>query len=120
MPSVKSGFGPGAGRITLDVGLLRASEGEHPLLLRWSLGPTLSFERAPERSFLIPYYAVSVGGLRQRDLGHVFAFDGGVGLYLLYTRRVSIDAGGFYVLPLRSVDALSGVRAALTASLTLW
>lgn len=113
-------FGPGVGRIGLDVGLLKASGEEAPLLLRWALGPVLSFERAPGRAFAIPYYAVSLGGLRQRDTGHVFAFEGGGGLFLLQTRRVSLDAGAAYVLPLRHVDALSGYRVALTLSVNLW
>ncbi len=113
-------FGPSQGKIRLDVGGLAPARDAQGALVLYRGGAVVSFERNAGRSWLIPYFAADLGGMHGRPFGgRVFA-DASLGLYLLYTRNVMIDAEGSFVFPLSAFDRLAGPKAALTASLSLW
>lgn len=113
-------FGPSQGKIRLDVGGLAPARDEQNAMVLYRGGAAVSFERNAGRSWLIPYFAADLGALHARGLGgRVFA-DASLGLYLLYTRNVMIDAEGSFVFPLTAFDRLAGPKATLTASVSLW
>ncbi|HEU4412905.1 MAG TPA: hypothetical protein VFS43_47125 [Polyangiaceae bacterium] len=113
-------FGPSQGKIRLDVGGLASARDEQGAMVLYRGGAVVSFERNANRSWLIPYFAADAGALHARGLGgRVFA-DASLGLYLLYTRNVMIDAEGSFVFPLTAFDRLAGPKATLTASFSLW
>jgi hypothetical protein len=113
-------FGPSQGKIRLDVGgLAPARDGQNAMVL-YRGGAVVSFERNAGRSWLIPYFAADAGGMHARGLGARAFADASLGLYLLYTRNLMIDAEGSFVFPLVGFDRLAGPKATLTASFSLW
>jgi hypothetical protein len=113
-------FGPGQGKLHLDVALLRSSEDAPGLMTQFSGGVTLAFERNASRSWLIPTYAVAGGALRERNLATRGFVDGGLGVYLYYSRRLIVDARATYLIPWSDPDELAGFRAKLAVSAALW
>jgi hypothetical protein len=116
--SNSDGFGPSQGKIRLDVAGLASSMG--PAMVMYRGGAAVSFEGNAGRNFLIPYWGGAIGGFNESKLGgHAFA-DAELGLYLLYLRRIVIDAEGDFVFPFTDFDKLAGPKAQLTASVALW
>lgn len=114
-------FGPGHGKLKFDFeGLASTATGSPPAMIMYRGGVDLAFERNASRSYLIPYFGVSLGGLSQSTLGGTGFVDGELGLYLLYTKRVMIDAEGAFLFPFRSFDTYAGPKTQLTLSVNLW
>lgn len=111
-------YGPSQGKLRFDLGLYRSSKDGLGLITSYRGGAQVSFERNASRSWLIPYFAVDLGGL-WRDGHHGFV-DGGAGLYLLHRRSAILDLEVTYQLPFSDGDDLSGLRARLAASFALW
>jgi hypothetical protein len=112
-------FGPSHGKLStsvIELAALRDSE----RALSWFTSALVSFEKNPSRRFLIPYFGPSFGELLPSFDDHRFFVDGTLGAYLYQTPSFAIDARGSYVFALSSSDALSGMRATLSASLSLW
>jgi hypothetical protein len=113
-------MGPSHGRVALKADLLfPLNDGGEPAIV-YAASLALSLERNPERSFLLPYFAVDVGGLYQKKLGNAFQVTPSVGVHLFQNRNVfvSLDAG--YLLALPSLEKLHGPRVALSGNFTLW
>ncbi len=116
--SNSDGFGPSQGKIRLDVAGLGSEMG--PPMVMYRGGAAVSFEGNAGRNFLIPYWGGAIGGFNESKLGgHAFA-DAELGLYLLYVRRVVVDAEGAFVFPFTDFDKLAGPKAQLTASVAFW
>lgn len=113
-----SAFGPSQGKLRFDVGVYRSSKDDLGLLTSYRGGAQVSFERNASRSWLIPYFAVDLGG-QWRDEHHGFV-DGGGGLYLLHRRSTIIDLEATYQIPFSQTDDLAGLRVRLAASFALW
>lgn len=111
-------FGPSQGALRLGVSYLRGAHDRGLLLYRF--GALVSIEGNASRRFLIPTFGGAIGGLWESDLGSTGMVEGSLGLYLLYTRRVVVDAQGGVVAPFHRVDTLLGPRVQLTASVSLW
>lgn len=108
--------GPGVGKIAADFALLVGSEPSASSAIAWRVGPALSFERNPERAFLIPFWAARFGGLAIRDRGHRLVVDGALGLILVRTGAFAIDLGGGWALPLSDPGTFGGPQAQLGIS----
>lgn len=113
-------FGPSQGKIRLDVGGLAPARDEQRAMVLYRGGAAVSFERNAGRSWLIPYFAADAGGLHARGAGGRAFADASLGLYVLYTRNVMVDAEGSFVFPLGAFDRFAGPKATLTASFSLW
>jgi Putative Ig domain len=112
--------GPSLGRVYVNIELMRQTENSGPLLFTYSLGTTLSFERNPRRSFLIPFYGVEVGGIVHRDLGSRFQATPYLGAHLYADRNVFVGARlGYRVVP-SQIDELGGIHAAVNANVSVW
>lgn len=114
--------GPGLGRVDLEALVLtQTGPSTAPKTAWvWDLGATLSFEKNPSRRFLVPYYAVHLGGQQVAGLGHRMFVDGRLGLYLVHVGAFSLDASGGYLLPFTDAASRAGVRAALSATIGWW
>jgi hypothetical protein len=113
-------FGPSQGKLRLDVGGLWPARDGQAAMVTYRGGAVVSFERNAGRSWLIPYFAADAGGMHGRTTGGRAYADAALGLYLLYTRNVMVDAEGAFVFPLTGFDRFAGPKGALTASVSLW
>jgi hypothetical protein len=88
--------------------------------LTWFTSALVSIEKNPSRRWLIPYFGPSFGELLPSFGDHRFFVDGTLGAYLYQTPAFSLDARGSYVFALSSSNSLSGPRAELSATISLW
>ncbi len=111
-------YGPSQGALRLGASYLRGRDERS--LVTYRLSTVVSFEGNASRRFLIPTFGTAIGGLWETEAKHLAAAEGLLGLYLLYTRHVVVDAQGGVVVPLSTSQALFGPKAQLTASFALW
>jgi hypothetical protein len=114
--------GPGVGRLEAEVAILSRTGGDGwpKTAWSWGVGPTLSFEKNPSRRFLIPHYGVHLGGVDAAGLGHHLLVDGSLGLFLVQTGALSINASAGWVVPFHDAATLSGLRAQVGALIGWW
>jgi hypothetical protein len=119
-------FGPSQGGLRVGASVLRGlgSEGagasSERTLVSYRFSTLVSFEGNASRRFLIPTFGTAIGGLWAKNERAHAAAEASLGLYLLYTRHVVVDAQGGLFVPLSSSQALFGPKAQLTASFALW
>lgn len=113
-------MGPSHGRVSAKADLLfPLNDPANPALV-YAASLALSLERNPERSFLLPFFAVDVGGLYQKKLGNAFQVTPSVGVHLFQNRNVFISLDAGYLLALPALEKLHGPRVALSGNFTLW
>jgi len=112
--------GPSHGRIYLRADLLSSTAPGMPLGLIYAGGFDLSFERNPQRHWLIPFYAVEVGGLAHPSYGHFFQGTALVGAHLWTSRNVFVDASVGYLVAPAALQLFRGWRASVGANVTFW
>lgn len=113
--------GPSHGRILLDFDLLAPPDGG-PSVFVPSLALDLSFERNPQRSWLLPAFGLAAGWVLPsggRSSGMVTPL---VALHLYASTNLFITASGGYLLPFStsSFDERRGVRASLGVDYSMW
>lgn len=113
--------GPSHGRIYLALDLLDSNKAASSSMFLYGLGTTLSFERNPQRDFLIPTFTFEVGGLSKSGLGSKFIVTPALGLFLWTRENVHLTADAGYVLTTSSLlDDLRGLRVRTGLALTFW
>lgn len=112
--------GPSHGRIYANVELTRSSRGESPILFAYNFGSSLSFERNPVRSWLIPHYGLDLGGIVHDELGSRFQTTPYVGLHLYTSPNLFANLRGGYRLVPSELDRLGGWHVALTGDFSVW
>lgn len=113
-------FGPGQGKIFFDIGALSSSEDGAGTMVKYRGGANVSFERNASRSWVIPYFGATVGGMHEDTLGRRAFIEGLLGAHLWYTANVIFDVEGGYLFPFKDADDLAGVTAQATLSVSLW
>ena len=113
-------FGPGQGRLRIDVAYLTSSAMDSGGMVMYRGGAQLAFERNASRAWGIPYFAVDIGGLWSDTTRRRWYVDGGVGLYLIHLRSVILDLEVTGLLPFRDPGKLGGVTSRLGLSFALW
>lgn len=113
-------FGPSQGKLRFGAGVLKSTEMDAGAMVMYRGGAEVSFERNASREFLIPYFAVDVGGLWTKATGSRAFVDGGVGVYVLHRRSVIVDLEVGGLLPFRDPSTLGGLRTQLAVSFALW
>jgi hypothetical protein len=113
-------FGPSQGRLRLDVSYLATSAMSTPAMVMYRGGAQLAFERNASRSYLIPYFAVDIGGLWSEPTGRRWYADGGLGFYLLHLRSAILDLEVTGIVPFKDINTLIGVTSRLGLSFALW
>ena len=113
-------FGPSHGKLRFGAAVLRSSEMDAGTMVMYRGGAQVSFERNASRDFLIPYFAVDLGGLWSSATGSRAFVDGGVGVYILHRRSLIVDLEVAGLLPFRDPSRLGGARTQLAVSFALW
>ena len=112
--------GPSHGRIALDLDLLFPQKGKS--VFAPALAFDLSFERNPQRRFLIPTFGLASGAILPTGRSGAASVTPTLGLHLYASPNVFVHAEGGYVLPLRPTvfDEYRGARGALVVDFTMW
>ena len=112
--------GPSHGNVYLRVDVQHSTEEGVPLLFGYAGGFSLSFERNPGRSYLVPFYALEAGGLVHDEIGRPFELSPALGIHLFARQGLFVTlSGGYRLLPSR-MTTLSGWHASLLLGLGLW
>jgi hypothetical protein len=107
-------------RFYVNSELLDAPRADVPALFSYAFGYAGSLETYTERRWLIPFYAVEIGGLWEKGAGHRFALRPAIGVHLWADHRVWLDlAVGERIVP-AELSRLSGPSATLSAMLIPW
>src|SRR4051812_32554128 len=114
-------FGPSQGRVRFDFAALGALGDEPSLgtMVQYRVGTQVSFERNASRNYLIPAFAIDVGGMFTSSTRTRWFGDAGLAIYLWHQRGVIVDVEATYVIPFKDVDVLGGVRTRLGLSVAL-
>jgi hypothetical protein len=112
--------GPSHGRLYLNGEVLHSTNEGTSQAFLYSLGVTLSLERNPQRSWLIPHYGFEFGGLSQSEMGGAFqaSFFGGLHIWSSRNLFVNLEAG--YLLVPDDMDNLAGFHGGGNVEFSLW
>lgn len=111
--------GPSHGRVYASSELLR-DPGGGPLLFAYGFGTSLSFERNPTRSWLIPYYGIEFGGLVSKPLGGHFQTTPHLGLHAYASPNLFVNLRVGYRLVPGEMDRLGGLQLGGTVNFSVW
>lgn len=112
--------GPSHGRVYINTELLNATGLNIPLMFGYSAGLSLSFERNPQRTWLIPHYGFEVGGIVHQRTGAFFQATPYAGLHLFSSPNVFLGARlGYRLVPSR-VDELAGLHVGIITDISIW
>lgn len=101
-------YGPSHVRLYAKLNILNSSREQFQPIFMYGLGVDLSLERNPNRTFLIPYFGLEMGGMSQRQWGGSFQFTPTLGIHFLSKKTLFVNAHGGYVYPVRNFDLLRG------------
>jgi hypothetical protein len=111
--------GSGLGRLYFTMDLLYSTRGAGTLQ-SYAGGLSFSMERDPMRDFLIPFYAIEIGGLTHPLTGKEFAVQPWMGFYVLAYRRLTLDLAAGYLLTIGHFRELHGLRARAGLTVSFW
>ncbi len=112
--------GPSHGRIYVNVELLESTKADVPILFAYALGFSLSLERNPQRSWLVPAYGADIGGLSHDELGARFQSTPYLALHFYSSPNLFVTARAGYRLVPADLERLGGAHYGLTADLSVW
>jgi hypothetical protein len=111
--------GPSHGRVYASAEILDSTE-DLPVLFSYALGFSLSLERNPQRTWLIPAYGLDVGGIIQDEVGSRFQSTPYVALHFYSHRNVFLTARAGYRLVPTELERLGGWHLGLTGDFSIW
>jgi Putative Ig domain len=112
--------GPSHGRFYIKAEIMpSAKEGVSQLFI-YSLGTTLTIERNPNRSWLLPHYGVEFGGLNQEDIGGAFQSTFFAGLHLWASANLFVNLSAGYMLVPEQMKELGGFHGGTSVDFSLW
>lgn len=112
--------GPSHGRFYLSARILYSTSKDLGPLFNYAAGMTLSMERNPKRSWLIPYYGLEVGGMTQPQMGGKFQSLVFGGVHLFASRNLFVNLGAGYLLVPTDMDDLAGFSTGANVEFSLW
>lgn len=115
-----SSSAPSYWRVYTRVGILKSDKDSIGSAISYMTGANFSFEKNAQRSFLIPYFGLELGGLNQRNYGAAFQIAPVLGVQVLTTKFASVNIQATYSYSTRYFDKLSGIHASATANFYLW
>lgn len=112
--------GPSHGRVYVNAELLNATGVNVPLMFAYSAGLSLSFERNPQRTWLVPYYGLELGGIVHQGTGAFFQTTPYAGVHLFSSPNMFLGARlGYRLVPSR-IDNLAGMHFGVVADFSIW
>jgi hypothetical protein len=112
-------FGAGYGRVYFTMDLLASTRGLGTLQ-SYAGGLALSLERNPMRDFLIPFWAMEIGGVTHPRTGKEFAVQPNLGFYILAHRRLTMDLAAGYLVTAGHFRELHGLRVRAGLTVSFW
>ncbi|MBN1611762.1 MAG: putative Ig domain-containing protein [Polyangiaceae bacterium] len=112
--------GPSHGRIYVSTELLNSTEHGVPILFTYALGFSLSLERNPRRTWLIPVYGLDLGGMLHRDMGAHFQSTPYVGAHFYSNPNVFLSGRAGYRLVPTDLETLGGWHASVSGDFSIW
>jgi len=112
-------YGPCQLRFYSKLGYLTSSKSNEPSMLNTSLGLTMSFERNPQRTFLVPYFGMESGGFFMSN-HNIFYYMPTAGIQLLATHNIFIGVNGGYVYTNTHFTDWQGMFAQANVDISFW
>ena len=112
--------GPSHLRLYTKLSIVKSSKKDINDLFCYSLGLSLSFEKNPKRSYLVPFFGLEFGGLSQSQWGTTGQFTPTLGLHIISKRTLFINIQGGYVYPITKFDILQGLFLEFGVNFALW
>jgi len=112
--------GPCLGQWYLSFDLLESCSDNIEGCFIYGTGVDLSFERNPERNWLLPYFGAFFGWMNQADIGYNITFAPRVGIWLYADEYLFVNAGVSYLLPASDFEEFQGLKTTLSVNFSLW
>ncbi len=112
--------GPSHLRLYTKLSIVKSSKKGINDLFCYSIGLSLSFEKNPKRSYLVPFFGLEFGGLSQSQWGTTGQFTPTLGLHIISKRTLFINIQGGYVYPITKFDILQGLFLEFGVNFALW
>lgn len=112
--------GPSLVRIYAKLSIIKSSRSSINDLFSYYLGLSMSFEKNPRRSYLVPFFGLEFGGLSQSQWGTTGQFTPTVGIHIIAKRNLYINLQGGYVYTITNFDMLQGVFFEVGVNFALW
>ena len=100
--------------------IMKSDRKEIGSMFMYTTGINLSFEKNPNRSFLIPFFGLEFGGMSQKQSGTTVQFTPTVGLHLLAKKNIYLKVHGGYVYPISNFENMQGWTAQAGLNFALW
>ena len=112
--------GPGHVRFYGKLGILNSNKANTSIMLSYSLGLTLSWEKHPKRPFLVPNFGLEAGGFSQKQLGTIYFFTPMGGIQFVAIQNIFAGVYAGYRYPLRNFENMRGFVATASIDFSLW
>ncbi len=112
-------MGPGQLRFYGKLGYLSGNNSSESLITDLSMGLTMSFEKDPKRTFLVPYFGMEMGSFFMTD-HNIAYYMPMAGLQLLALNGIFIGANGGYIYTNTHFEAWRGYFAQANIDISLW
>lgn len=112
--------GPSHGRVYVSAEVLQSTRDDVSLLFSYALGFSLSLERNPHRTFLIPNYGLDLGGIIHDGIGGHLQATPYVGLHLYSNPNVFLSARLGYRLVPSELERYGGMHASVGGDFSVW
>ncbi len=100
--------------------IMKSDRKEIGSMFMYTTGINLSFEKNPNRLFLIPFFGLEFGGMSQKQSGTTVQFTPTFGLHLLAKKNIYLKVHGGYVYPISNFENMQGWTAQAGLNFALW
>ncbi len=112
--------GPSHVRFYSKLIMLKSDKSDVTDMFSYSLGISMSVEKNPKRTVMVPYFGLEFGGLSQKSWGTTAQFTPTLGCHLVSRRNLFINVQGGYVYPVSNFDILQGWNVSAGVNFALW
>jgi len=112
--------GPSHGRVYLNAEILDSSDDDVANLFAYSFGFSLSFERNPSRTWLIPVYGLDLGQVFHDTFDSRFQATPYFGFHIFSDPNLFLSARGGYRMVPSDMDHVGGAHAGVNFNFSVW
>lgn len=112
--------GPSHGRVYVNAEVLSSTHHGVSLLFSYAAGFSLSLERNPQRTWLVPNYGVDLGGIIHDGIGGHLQTTPYLGLHIYSNPNVFVGGRFGYRLVPSDLERYGGWHASLGADFSVW
>ena len=112
--------GPSHGRVYIKLDMLSSDNDTITDSFVYSMGTNLSIERNAQRSWLIPFYGLELGGFYNKITANVFFIAPTAGVWIYTSQNIHVNFEAKYQLPTYDFENLKGYKLNLGFNMSLW